>query len=76
MDLIRETLMYKNNVLHVCMNTLTRQEQYEFLRLIIATRKDVTFCYDNSNSYILCIIEKIGLERIICEKQQQVKLLD
>ena len=71
MDLIRETLMYKNNVLHVCMNTLTRQEQYEFLRLIIATRKDVTFCYDNSNHYILCILEKIGLERVNCEKLQE-----
>lgn len=64
MDLIRETLMYKNNVLHVCMNTLTRQEQYEFLRLIVATRKEgVTVCYDNSNIYITCILDKIGLER-------------
>ena len=68
MDLIRETLMYKNNVLHVCMNTLTRQEQYEFLRLIIATRKDVTFCYNNPNPYILCILEKIGLEQITCSQ--------
>jgi hypothetical protein len=68
MDLIRESLVYKTNVLHVCMNSLTRQEQYEFLRLIVATRKDgVTFCYDNSNSYILCILEKIGLERFKCD---------
>jgi hypothetical protein len=64
MVLIRESLVYKNNVLHVCMNTLTRQEQYEFLRLIVATRKEgVTFCYDNSNAYITCILDKIGLER-------------
>jgi hypothetical protein len=63
MDLIRETLMYKNNALHVCMNTLTRQEQYDFLRLVISTRKDITYCYDNSNPYILCILEKIGLEK-------------
>ena len=69
MELIRETLMYKNNVLHVCMNTLTRQEQYEFLRLIIATRKDVTFCYtENPNPYILCILKKIGLEQTICSQ--------
>ena len=67
MELIRESLIYKNNVLHVCMNSLTRQEQYEFLRLIVATRKDVTFCYDNSNSYITCILEKLELERIKCE---------
>ena len=64
MELIRETLMYKNNVLHVCMNSLTRQEQYEFVRLVMATRKSgITFCYDNSNQYITCILEKVGLER-------------
>lgn len=61
--------MYKNSVLHVCMNTLTRQEQYEFLRLIIATRNTgITICYDNSNIYISCIIKKIGLEKIDCKK--------
>jgi len=65
MDIIREQLTYKSNTLHVCLNTLTRQEQYEFLRLVIATRKDgITFCYDNSNQYVTCILEKIGLERI------------
>jgi hypothetical protein len=71
MDVIRESLIYKNNVLHVCMNSLTRQEQYEFLRLVVATRKEgITFCYDNSNSYIVCILEKIQLKRIKCEKHQ------
>jgi hypothetical protein len=69
MDIIREQLTYKSNTLHVCLNTLTRQEQYEFLRLVIATRKDgITFCYDNSNQYVTCILEKIGLERVKCEK--------
>ena len=77
MDLIRESLVYKNNVLHVCMNSLTRQEQYEFVRLVLATRKEgITFCYDNSNAYITCILKIIGLERFNCEKQQQVKVLD
>jgi len=67
MDLIREQLMYKSNTLHVCLNTLTRQEQYDFLRLVIATRSEgVTFCYDNSNPYIVCILEKIGIIRVQC----------
>jgi len=71
MELIREQLTYKSNTLHVCMNTLTRQEQYDFLRLVMATRKEnVTFCYDNSNPYILCILEKIGLERITGQHSQ------
>lgn len=71
MDLIREQLMYKSNTLHVCMNTLTRQEQYEFLRLVMATRTEgVTFCYDNSNQYISCILEKIKLKTLpICPPQ-------
>lgn len=67
MELIREQLTYKCNSLHVCMNTLTRQEQYEFVRLVMATRKEgVTFCYDNSNQYLLCIVERLGLERGFC----------
>jgi hypothetical protein len=64
MELIREQLMYKSNTLHVCVSKLTRQEQYDFLRLVMATRKEgVTFCYDNSNQYVTCLLEKIGLER-------------
>jgi len=67
MELIREQLMYKGNAFHVCLNTLTRQEQYDFLRLVMATRKDgLTICYDNSNVYIKCLIEKIGLDYSRC----------
>ena len=67
MDLIREQLMYKNNTFHVCMNTLTRQEQYDFIRLVMATRKEgVTFCYDNSNQYLLCVLNRVGIERAQC----------
>jgi hypothetical protein len=68
MDLIREQLMYKSNTLHVCVNKLTRQEQYEFLRLVMATRKEgITVCYDDSNPYITCILKIIGLIRFQCE---------
>ena len=59
--------MYKNNTFHVCMNTLTRQEQYDFLRLVMATRKEgVTICYDDSNQYVLRIVNLLGLERYKC----------
>jgi len=51
----------------VCVNKLTRQEQYDFLRLVMATRtQGVTFCYDDSNPYITCILEKIKLNRHNC----------
>jgi hypothetical protein len=67
MDLIREQLMYKNNTFHVCVNKLTRQEQYEFVRLVIATRKEnITICYDNSNPYLLRVLDKIGISRVTC----------
>jgi hypothetical protein len=49
------------------MNTLTRQEQYDFLRLVMATRKEgVTICYDDSNQYVLRIVNLLGLERYKC----------
>jgi hypothetical protein len=67
MELIREQLMYKSNTFHVCVGKLTRQEQYEFLRLVMATRKEgVTFCYDDSNVYVKCILEKLEIVRANC----------
>jgi hypothetical protein len=67
MDIIRESLLYKSNTLHVCMNTLTRQEQYEFLRLVMATRKDgLTICSCECSQYILCLVNRLGLERTQC----------
>jgi hypothetical protein len=67
MELIREQLMYKSNTFHVCVNKLTRQEQYEFVRLVMATRKEgITVCYDDSNPYISCILKLIGLDRGSC----------
>lgn len=67
MDIIRESLLYKSNTLHVCMNTLTRQEQYEFLRLVMATRKDgLTICNCECSQYILCLVNRLGLERTQC----------
>lgn len=67
MELIREQLMYKNNTLHVCMKTLTRQEQYEFVRLIMATRTNgVSVCDCECNQYVLCVLNRLGFERIQC----------
>jgi hypothetical protein len=67
MDSIREQLMYKSNILHVCMRTLTRQDQYEFIRLLMATRLEkVTVCNCQCNPYVLCVLERLGLERTEC----------
>ena len=67
MEIIRESLMYKNNTLEVCMNTLTHQEHYELLRLIMATRKEnIQICDCECNQYILCVLKRLGFERVHC----------
>jgi hypothetical protein len=68
MELIREQLMYKSNSFHVCVSKLTRQEQYDFVRLVMATRTEgITFCYDNSNQYLLRVLERLGITRgVLC----------
>ena len=67
MELIRESLMYKNNNLEVCMNTLTPQEHYELLRLIMATRKEgIQICDCECNQYIRCVLNRLGFVRVQC----------
>ena len=63
MEVIREHLMYKNNFLEIQMNTLKTQEQYEVIRLLLATRtKDVVIKIDESvNKYVRNLLEKIGV---------------
>jgi hypothetical protein len=63
MDIIREHLMYKNNFLEIQMKTLKVPEQYEVVRLLLATRtKDVVVKVDDSvNKYVLNIMKKIGV---------------
>ena len=67
MESIKEQLTYKNNNLNVCMKTLTRQEQYEFVRLLVATRFDgVQICNCECNQYVLCVLERLGFKRTEC----------
>jgi hypothetical protein len=63
MDIIREHLMYKNVPIEISMKTLKVQEQYEVIRLLLATRtKDVVVKVNNSvNKYILNLLDKIGV---------------
>jgi len=63
MDVIREHLMYKNVPLKIEMNILRTVEQYEVIRLLLATRtKDVVVKVDDSiNKYILNLLQKTGV---------------
>lgn len=67
MDIIREHLMYKDIPLEITMNVLKAQEQYEVVRLLLATRtKDVLVKIDSSvNKYVRNLLSKIDVT-VLC----------
>ena len=64
MDVIREHLIYKDVPIHICFGKLKPIEQYECIRLLLATRtKDVLICKHNSvNKYIQELLELLKLK--------------
>jgi len=67
MEIIRESLLYKTNSVNVCLGLLNRQEQYEFLRLLLATRiTDVHICDCQPNQYVLRVLEYLNIPRTRC----------
>lgn len=68
MEAIREQLVYKEGKVTICMKELKSVEQYEVIRLLLATRtKDVLICSHNStNEYINKLIKKLQLDTTIC----------
>ena len=72
MDIIREHLMYKNVPLQIEMKTLKSTEQYEVIRLLLATRtKDVVVKIDTSvNKYVRNLLSKIDVT--VCDESSDV----
>jgi hypothetical protein len=67
MDIIREHLLYKNESLIICMSKLTREEQYECIRIILASKTNVLICtHSSTNAYISALIEKLQLQQVSC----------
>lgn len=68
MEAIREQLIYKDEKVTICMKELKSVEQYEVIRLLLATRtKDVLICkHDSVNTYISKLIERLQLELTTC----------
>lgn len=66
MDLIREHLIYKDVPITVCMKNLKQQEQYEVIRLLLATRKaNVTLCLHGlKNVYISELVADMNINPI------------
>lgn len=63
MDVIREQLLYKQNNVFICMKNLNQKEQYECIRLLVASRtKDVHICaHQSTNQYINTLFEKLNI---------------
>jgi hypothetical protein len=68
MDLIREHLMYKDVPITICMKTLKPIEQYEVIRLILATKaKNVTICtHEATNEYIDTLLKQLSVKYTQC----------
>jgi hypothetical protein len=68
MEAIREQLVYKEGKVLICMKELKPVEQYEVIRLLLATRtKDVLICtHESVNEYIAKLISKLHLETTVC----------
>jgi hypothetical protein len=68
MEAIREQLVYKEGKVVICMKELKPVEQYEVIRLLLATRtKDVLICsHESVNEYIAKLISKLHLQTTIC----------
>ena len=77
MDLIREHLIYSDVPITICMKTLKPQEQYELIRLLLATRtKDVFICtHESTNEYIDKLLKKLDVSFTQCYLESSKHLL-
>jgi len=68
MEAIREQLVYKEGKVVICMKELKSVEQYEVIRLLLATRtKDVLICtHESVNDYMAKLISKLNLTTTVC----------
>jgi hypothetical protein len=74
MDLIREHLIYSNVPVTICFGILNQQEQYDCIRLLLATRtKDVKICkHTNTNKYIDKLLSIIDATIINCNSKENL----
>jgi hypothetical protein len=70
MDLIREHLIYKDVPITICMKNLKQQEQYEVIRLLLATRKNVNVCSEGSNKYVQTLLNDLGVTFYSCKRHE------
>lgn len=68
MELIREHLIYKDVPITICMKDLKPVEQYEVVRLILASSsKHVSICtHECTNSYIDGLLKNLPVKFVQC----------
>lgn len=68
MEILREKLLYNSNKVHICMKDFSKQEHYEVIRLLLATRtKDVCICtHESTNFYVDSILKDLKLKFYQC----------
>ena len=74
MDVIREHLMYKNSPLSICMATITPQEQYEVIRIILESKTEkISICkHKSTNKYIDVLLGKVNVILTDCQTERQL----
>ena len=77
MEVIREHLIYKDVPITICMKDLKPIEQYEVIRIVLATRtKGVKICtHESVNEYITELLKKLPVEFVQCfvvEEEQKL----
>ncbi len=73
MDVIREHLVYKNVPMTICMKDLKPIEQYEVIRLLLASNsKNIKICtHDSTNDYITKLLKEVPVEFVQCFVEQE-----
>ena len=76
MDTILEHFFYKNVPITICMKDLKPIEQYEVIRLLLASKnKDIKiFTHEATNDYITQLLKELPVVFVQCfvEKEQEV----
>jgi hypothetical protein len=62
MEELREQFQYKEGSIEVCMKSLTSTEQYDLIRMIIASpTKEVLVCtHEHTSNYVNDILKQLG----------------
>jgi hypothetical protein len=76
MDILREKLIYNTNSVHICMKDFSKQDHYEIIRLLLATRtKDVCVCtHESTNTYVESLLKQLTIKFYQCFQSEKLEI--